>query len=85
MKVIGIDFLPAFWGFMATASETLGGFLLIIGLFFRPALILLVWTMIIASLVHLSNGEGLQAASHAMELGIVFFSLLFIELRRIQS
>lgn len=78
MKVIGIDFLPIFWGFMAAATETFGGFLLIVGLFYRPACILLVFTMIIAALVHFGKGDGLQGASHAIEMGIVFFSLIFI-------
>ena len=78
MKVIGIDFLPIFWGFMAAATETFGGFLLIVGLFFRPALILLIFTMIIAALVHFGKGDGLGGASHAIELGIVFFGLIFI-------
>jgi len=78
MKVIGIDFLPVFWGFMAAATETFGGFLLIVGLFYRPACILLVFTMIIAALVHFNKGDGLKGASHAIELGIVFFSLIFI-------
>jgi putative oxidoreductase len=78
MKVIGIDFLPVFWGFMAAATETFGGFLLIVGLFYRPACMLLVFTMIIAALVHFGKGDGLQGASHAIELGIVFFSLIFI-------
>lgn len=78
MKVIGIDFLPIFWGFMAAATETFGGFLLIVGLFFRPALILLIFTMIVAALVHFGKGDGLGGASHAIELGIVFFGLIFI-------
>ena len=78
MKVIGINFLPIFWGFMAAVSETFGGFFLIVGLFFRPALILLIFTMIIAALVHFGKGDGLQGASHAIELGIVFFGLIFI-------
>ncbi|KIA94945.1 DoxX family protein [Pedobacter kyungheensis] len=78
MKVIGINFLPIFWGFMAAATETFGGFLLIVGLFYRPACILLVFTMIIAALVHFGKGDGLAGASHAIEMGIVFFSLIFI-------
>lgn len=78
MKVIGIDFFPLVWGFMAAATETFGGFLLILGLFFRPVNLLLVFTMIIASLVHFGKGDGLSGASHAMELGIVFFALVFI-------
>jgi putative oxidoreductase len=78
MKVIGIDFLPIFWGFMAAVTETFGGFLLIVGLFFRPALILLTFTMIIAALVMLGKGDGLKGASQAIELGVVFFALIFI-------
>lgn len=78
MKVIGIGFLPTFWGFMAAISEGLGGFLLILGLFFRPVNLLLVFTMIIAALVHFGKGDGLDGASHAIELGIVFLSLIFI-------
>ncbi|GGI28930.1 DoxX family protein [Pedobacter mendelii] len=78
MKVVGVDFLPTFWGFMAAVTETFGGFLLIVGLFFRPACILLIFTMIIAALVHFSKGDGLQGASHAIELAIVFLGLIFI-------
>lgn len=78
MQVVGIDFLPVFWGFMAAVAETFGGFLLIVGLFFRPACMLLVFTMAIAALVHFGKGDGLKGASHAIELGIVFFSLIFI-------
>lgn len=78
MKVIGIDFFPMFWGFMAAVSETFGGFLLVVGLFYRPACMLLVCTMIIAALTHFAKGDGLQGASHAIELGIVFFGLIFI-------
>ncbi len=78
MSVIGINFIPAFWGFMAAIAEGLGGFLLLLGLFFRPVNMLLVFTMIIAALVHINKGEGIMGASHAIELGIVFFGLIFI-------
>lgn len=78
MKVIGIGFLPTFWGFMAAIAEGMGGFLLLLGLFFRPVNMLLTFTMVIAALVHFGKGEGLMGASHAVELGIVFFSLIFI-------
>lgn len=78
MKLIGINFFPTFWGFMAAATETFGGFLLIVGLFFRPACLLLIFTMAIAALVHFSKGDGIGGASHAIELGIVFIGLTFI-------
>ena len=78
MSVVHINFLPMLWGFMAAASEGIGGFLLILGLFFRPVNMLLVFTMIIAALVHFAKGDGLDGAGHAIELGFVFFSLIFI-------
>lgn len=78
MKVIGINFLPTFWGLMAALAEGMGGFLLLLGLFFRPVNMLLAFTMLIAALVHFGKGEGIMGASHAIEVGIVFSSLIFI-------
>jgi len=78
MKVVGINFLPTVWGFLAAVSEGLGGFLLILGLFFRPVNMMLVFTMVIAALVHFGKGDGISGASHAIELGVVFLSLIFI-------
>ena len=79
MSVVGIDFFPLGWGFMAAATESIGGLFLLLGLFFRPAALLLLFTMIIASLVHLSDPkQGFMDASHAIELGIVFLGLVFI-------
>jgi len=76
MSVLGIGFGLTFWGFMAAISESLGGLLLIIGLFTRPAAILMLFTMFIAAMMHFSNGDGFKGASHAMELGIVFISVI---------
>ncbi|PST84993.1 DoxX family protein [Pedobacter yulinensis] len=78
MKVVGIDFAPTFWGLLAAIAEGIGGFLLLIGLFFRPAAIALAFTMIIAAAMHLSNGDGMNGASHAIESAIVFIGLIFI-------
>jgi putative oxidoreductase len=77
-KFIGITFLPVIWGFLAALVETLGGFLLLIGLAFRPVCILLVINMVVAAATHLGKGDGLQGASHAIELAIVFAGLLFV-------
>ncbi|MBC7616524.1 MAG: DoxX family protein [Pedobacter sp.] len=79
MKVIGIDFFPIGWGFMAAATESIGGLFLLLGLFFRPVNILLLFTMIVASLVHLIDlKQDIMEASHAIELGVVFLGLVFI-------
>ena len=78
MATFGIQLMPAFWGFMAAISEFLGGICIISGLFFRPACILLAITMTVAASRHLNQGDGLSGASHAIEDGIVFLSLILI-------
>jgi putative oxidoreductase len=78
MGTLGITFLPAFWGFMAAISESLGGICLILGFFLRPACILLTITMLVAAASHLSRGEGLGGAAHALKAGTVFLSLILI-------
>lgn len=78
MASLGIGFAPAFWGFMAAVSEFFGGICLILGFVFRPACILLTITMLVAAISHLSRGDGIGGASHAIELGIVFLSLILI-------
>ncbi len=82
MKHFGITFWPTFWGFLATMAETAGIVLFMIGLAFRPACLLIAITMAVAG-IHSwhSPAKGmtaLQTASHAWELGLVFFSMMFI-------
>ncbi|HXV21874.1 MAG TPA: DoxX family protein [Desulfuromonadales bacterium] len=78
MQFAGVHAVPTAWGLAAALSEFAGGLCLILGLFFRPACLLLTITMAVAANMHLGKGEGILAASHAIELGILFFSLLFI-------
>ena len=78
MKHVGVDFLPEAWGLLAGATETFGGFLLLIGLAFRPVSLLLTFTMTIASIMHIRQGDGLGTASHAIEAAFVFLGLSFI-------
>lgn len=76
MKNIGVDIYPTMWGLFAALAEVGGGGLLLAGLLFKPATIILIFTMIVAAKHHLALGDGLSGASHAIELGIVLFSLL---------
>lgn len=78
MEMWGIKYYPAFWGFTAAASEFVGGVLFILGLFFRPACFFLFCTMGVAASMHLNQGDGLGTASHAIELGVLFLSMLFV-------
>ena len=77
MHYVHIHFAPVFWGFMAAFSESIGAALFVMGLFFRPACILLTITMAVASVMELKTGT-LGGASHAVELCILFLSLIFI-------
>ncbi|MDX1763979.1 MAG: DoxX family protein [bacterium] len=78
MAPLGISFAPAAWGLMAALSETVGGLLLILGLLFRPACLLLAITMMVALNMHVSKGDPFKVYSHAMEAGIVFLALTLI-------
>jgi putative oxidoreductase len=77
MALFGIEFFPAFWGFMAALAEFGGGILLMLGLFFRPALVLMILTMIVAATGHIS-GQIDGGPWHATEMGTVFLALLLL-------
>jgi putative oxidoreductase len=77
MHFFHIHFAPVFWGFMAAFSESIGAVLVMLGLLFRPACILIAITMFVAATVDWRTG-GLAHAAQALELLIVFASLIFI-------
>ena len=75
---LGIHEFFAFWGFMASISEGVGGLLVLLGMAFRPACIFLFFTLLMASITHIKNGDELAVASHAIELCFLFFGLFII-------
>ncbi|MBT9392474.1 DoxX family protein [Hymenobacter sp. NST-14] len=77
MKLVGLDFAPAFWGFLAAVAEAVGGQLLALGLFFRLACVLLLGTMLMATVMHLNAGDGFSGYSHALESALLFLGLAF--------
>jgi putative oxidoreductase len=78
MGTLGIHVAPALWGFLAACSEFVGGLCLIAGLFTRQAAFFMAATMAVATITHLTRGDGLPVASHAIEDGVVFLSLILI-------
>ena len=74
----GVHFWPMLWGLIAALVETIGGFLLIIGLAFRPVCLLLVINLLVATLMQLKSGGNLLDASHAIEDALTFAGLLFL-------
>ena len=74
-RLIGISFVPAFWGFAAAISEFGGGLLLVAGIFFRPACALMLFTMMIAIVSIVRGGYGFNGATQPFELAIVLAAL----------
>jgi len=82
MSLLGITFVPVFWGFMAAFAEFVCSILLVLGPLFRMAALLLAFNMFMATLVHLnlpadSPAAGWSGASHAIELMTVYIALFF--------
>ncbi|GGF25835.1 DoxX family protein [Hymenobacter cavernae] len=77
MKSFGISASPVMWGLLAAVSEAIGGQLLAFGLFFRVACLLLLGTMLVATAMHLMNGDDFNGYSHALEAAFLFLGLLF--------
>lgn len=73
-----LGFMAVVMGFMAAFSELVGGVLLILGLLMRPATLLLFSTMVVATLFHISAGDGFGGYSHALESAIMFIGLFFV-------
>lgn len=78
-------FAPKFFGFMAAFAEFGGAILLMLGLLYRPAAFLLLFTMIVATAMHIAQdpAEGMTAMKHfsmktsrPLELAFVFAAML---------
>jgi len=78
MSQFGVDFAPAFWGFLAAFAESVGGLLFTLGLFFRPAALLLAGNMTVALITHITAGDNFMVYGHAMDLLIVFAASILI-------
>jgi putative oxidoreductase len=77
LAAFDITFIPAFWGFLAGLAEFGGAICLILGWFTRPAVFLMMCTVFVAAIGHIA-GTIPGSPWHAIEAGILFFSLLFI-------
>lgn len=78
MSYYGINFLPTMWGFFAALTEFGGGLFLLLGLFFRPTLVLMSFTMFTALQHHIVQADPFTKISHPLELLVVFVGLMFI-------
>jgi putative oxidoreductase len=78
MAHLGLDFAPTMWGFLAACNEFFGGLMLALGLGFRLACLMLLSTMMVATTMHLRQGDSFGKTSHALESAVLFASLFLI-------
>lgn len=78
MANLGITFAPSFWGFMAIMSEFVGGILILLGLFTRPAAVIMTFTMFVAMLTHFSMHDQWYNVMNPINMMGVFICLLFV-------
>jgi len=74
-RLIGLDFVPGFWGFLAMLAEFGGGLCLVAGIFFRPACAAILFTLLVAVISILNGGYGFNSASQPLELEIIVAAL----------
>lgn len=77
MSSLGIGIWPEFFGLLAGLSELVGGFLLILGLWFRPATLFIGATLFVASMSSIA-GRGLAGSAHPVEVFLFLFVLFFV-------
>ena len=76
MSMVGITFAPTFWGFMAAVAEAIGGVFIILGLLHRPVALMLVGTMIVAVVMHVTADDPFGIYSNALKGLVVFIALV---------
>ncbi|MEO8666173.1 MAG: DoxX family protein [Ignavibacteria bacterium] len=78
MGNLGITFFPTFWGVMAAMSEFIGGILLVLGLFVRPAALFMSITMSVAAIQHFSIQDQWYNVVTPLEMLSVFIAIIFL-------
>lgn len=60
--IIGLEFLSVFFGFMASFAESICALFIVLGFLARPSSFLLLFTMVVASLHHIIDGDFSELA-----------------------
>ena len=76
MQIFGIDFGHTFFGFLAAFAESIGAVFVILGIFYRPAMAMLGFTMFVATLSLAITGTGNPA--HAFKNLFVCAGMLLV-------
>ena len=78
VRNIGLSSHFQFWGFLGALAGCLGGVLMILGLFFRPGILLALAITLIHTLGAVDRSGTLRPALGAIELCVILFGLLFV-------
>ncbi|MFZ4537582.1 DoxX family protein [Propionivibrio sp.] len=77
--VLGIHFMPAVWGFFVALTQALGGLLIVVGLFTRPAAFALAFVMGLAAvMVFQTTGGNFKEWSHPAEAAVACLAIALI-------
>ncbi len=74
---LGIDVWPQFFGFAAGLTEFIGGILIVIGFWFRPAT-LMISVVLLVAVIQKVTGEGWFAAAHPAEVLMLMIVFAFV-------
>lgn len=77
VSYLGINFSFTVWGFLAMCAEFFGGILILLGLFFRPAAVIIISTMFVAAYSTFLKGGSSGTIAHPIELGVTILGLFF--------
>jgi putative oxidoreductase len=79
MEAIGIGFAPAFWGFMAGATELAAGVLFLVGFAVRPAAAVMVFVMFVAAAQSLATAGTLGGGrAHPIDAAAGYIVVLLL-------
>ena len=78
MAYLGVAFAPAFWGFMASAMEVVGGVLFIIGLAVRPTAAIQLFIMFVAAMRNLTTTGLGGGNAHPVDFAAGALALLIL-------
>lgn len=79
MQALGLGFAPMFWGVAAVATEMVGGLLLLLGLFVRPATAALLFVMFVAASQNLATSGNLTGGrAHPIDAATGLLALLVL-------
>ena len=85
MQYFGIHFGYQFFGMLAALTEVVGGFMLIIGAYFRISCVLLAFTRVVASFSQYhglpnphTSADFITSVLHPLSMAGIFLSLMFL-------